>query len=498
MNSRPAAFRIVRLGEKVPAAATGPARHHRPGQSLYTAGLAVIAGWGVFSFGAVYPWGYQPLLIASAVAGALGIAMRRPAVGVPWPLIVALIVLNCAVLLQLVALPRGPLLAFSPRAGTFLQEYALGFMADQRAAHALSIDPPRTWLALGCLAAFSLLFVGVAISVGRRGASRLCSLFVMLGAAVAIEGLVQRVVSPLAIYGFWAPTGENPAYFGPFVNRNHFAGWMLMTLPLSLGYLAHLAQKSLVDVRPAWRHWLAWLSSPHASGVILVAFVASTMTLSLFLTMSRSGMGALVVALFVAVAGLFRSRVSRGGAMAAALVIAALLTITVAAIGSDLVLGRFDAPDSGGFQGRLGAWRDAWTVAREFPLTGTGLNTFGAAMLRYQTHDMHKWYSTAHNDYLQLAAEGGVLLVLPSVVLAAVFAREVRRRLRQDDPATFWIRIGAVCGVLAIALQEAVDFSLQMPGNAVIFALVAAIAIHRVPAMSEPRQRHGAAPRSQP
>jgi len=38
-----------------------------------------------------------------------------------------------------------------------------------------------------------------------------------------------------------------------------------------------------------------------------------------------------------------------------------------------------------------------------------------------------------------------------------------------------------VTGLTAIALQETVDFSLQMPGNAALFAVVCAIALHRAP-----------------
>jgi O-antigen ligase len=87
----------------------------------------------------------------------------------------------------------------------------------------------------------------------------------------------------------------------------------------------------------------------------------------------------------------------------------------------------------------------------------------------------------AHNDYLQLAAEGGLLVLLPAVALAAVFVREVRRRFREAGPGltSYWLRGGAVAGLIAIALQETVEFSLQMPGNAVLCAVLCAIALHR-------------------
>jgi hypothetical protein len=43
------------------------------------------------------------------------------------------------------------------------------------------------------------------------------------------------------------------------------------------------------------------------------------------------------------------------------------------------------------------------------------------------------------------------------------------------------VRVGAVTGLAAIALQETVEFSLQMPGNAVLFAVLCGIALHGSP-----------------
>ena len=67
-------------------------------------------------------------------------------------------------------------------------------------------------------------------------------------------------------------------------------------------------------------------------------------------------------------------------------------------------------------------------------------------------------------------------------IAIVVFVRAVRRRFAQETSAsTYWIRRGAVVGLLAIALQEIVDFSLQMPGNAFLFAVLCAIALHGTP-----------------
>jgi hypothetical protein len=116
-----------------------------------------------------------------------------------------------------------------------------------------------------------------------------------------------------------------------------------------------------------------------------------------------------------------------------------------------------------------------------FPVFGTGLGTIGKAMLVYQTASRPWMYAQAHNDYLQLLAEGGALVVIPALVVLSLVLVTIRRRLTlaADQPLTRWIRTGAVAGLAGIAAQSAVEFSLQMPGNAVVFVLLLAIAMHR-------------------
>jgi O-antigen ligase len=149
----------------------------------------------------------------------------------------------------------------------------------------------------------------------------------------------------------------------------------------------------------------------------------------------------------------------------------------VQAVGERFAAVRLESAD-----GRLDVWRDTLRIIGDFPATGTGFNTYGIAMLHYQqTEHGPVRYIEAHNDYLQLAAEGGVLLGIPVVLLIIVIAREIHRRFaeRQDDRRAYWLRVGAVCGLVAIAFQSLFDFTLQMPGAAVLFILVMAIAVQR-------------------
>jgi hypothetical protein len=345
--------------------------------------------------------------------------------------------------------------------------------------HPLSIAPSLTWTALALYGSFALLLIGTSRLASSRGARTLVIAIAVLGVVLALAGIIQQATFNGRIYGFWtSETRGSP--FGPFVNKNHFAGWMLLAIPLSLGLLCANLSRGMRGVKPAWRERVLWLASSDANRLILLAAAIAVMSLSLVLTMSRSGIGSLGLAL-ASIGWLAVSRRGSGGKKAAtAAYLIFVVLLAVAWVGFETIASRFAAADWVQLNKRTGAWADAWSIATTFPLAGTGLNTYGTATLFFQRHDLTKHYFQAHNDYLQLAAEGGVLLVVPALICVALFARDVRRRFREDgESSSYWLRAGAVCAIVAIGLQETVEFSLQMPGNAALFAVVCGIALHK-------------------
>ena len=88
------------------------------------------------------------------------------------------------------------------------------------------------------------------------------------------------------------------------------------------------------------------------------------------------------------------------------------------------------------------------------------------------------YFNQAHNHYLQVAAEGGLLLVGSVMVVLAAFARRGARRIASDASGLFWIRAGAACGLGAVALQSVWETGLVMPANASLAAVLAALAVH--------------------
>jgi putative inorganic carbon (HCO3(-)) transporter len=473
--------------------------------------LAVIV-WGALAFGAVYPWAFWPLLAACAIVGvaARTAHRRRQMPADARAVVLALVGVLGATALQVVPLPAPLLARVSPSTDAFLADfdlnYAFGSVPDAAASsgpaparHPISIAPRATHVALAFVAALTLFFAGLVRALSPSRTRRLAGLIVAFGVVLAIIGIAQKAMlgdhvwAGMKIYGFWTPASLLTTPFGPFVNRNHFAGWMLMAVPLAIGFAIGTAEQSGRRSTGA-RAALLWLSSPAGGRMQLTLIAAFVMSASLLMTRSRSGAGCLFAALvLLSLAARPRFRSARAGwttlaSLAAVFVI--VLTLAGGGVGARLTNG-VDAVEL-----RKNIWADSGAVARDFPVTGTGLNTFGTAMLAYQTTQRDQHFQEAHNDYLQLAVEGGLLVGLPALAAIALAVRGVRRRFAaaEDDAMTYWIRAGAAAGLVAVALQAFVEFSLQMPGNAVLFVALLAIAMHGsmrkrpVPVSSVPEQ----------
>ncbi len=444
--------------------------------------VIVAIAWGALAFGAVYPWAYWPLTILAALGASLAVAAAgRVAVPQRW-LLAGIMLFAGAVGFQMVPLSTQVLTTWTPLTVSALRRMDLGFAFGMEPRHALSLNPTLTRAGLAIFLSCAVLTIGVARLCSAYGVKWLTSSVTLLGVVMALAGIIQKPLYAGKIYGFWAPLeGGNP--FGPFVNRNHFAGWMMMALPLTLGAICAGVDKGMRGVKPVWRERFLWFGSKSASQLIMLGAGAAIMGLSLVLTMSRSGIAAFGLA--VALTGAFVVLgVTRGARRTVGTVyLAALFALVIGWVGVDVIASRFEQTNWEDYNDRRGPWQDARDIAAMFPLTGTGFGTYGVATSLYQKHDVEQHFEQAHNDYLQLAAEGGVLLTVPAAFLALVIAFHTWSRFRDGTGSvtSWWVRAGAVTGLIALASQEVVDFSLQMPGNAVLCAVLIGVALHRSP-----------------
>ncbi len=486
-------------------------------------GLLVLLASATLAFGAVHPWAYVPawwlagvLLVLLVCRAALAHALRlrigprrfcfhpsglwlildeesayglrtwsfdlaRPLLPVT-PLLLpgALFLAWCCA--QLLLLPPGLVAWLSPTLD----------VAPDGAWRALSSSIADTRRGVAFVAwALAVHWVAAVVfdlSAARR---RLRPLVVGFGCLVALFALGQHASGTDRIYGVFRPLDWQPGtrtLFGPFVNRNHFAAFANLLLPLALGLLAHAASRlrRRIGARANLRRGLIALQSPEGVRAVLAAVPALALLAALVACGSRGGLVAFAGGLLATAAVQRRSR-------PAAFVPVLLLGVVLTWYGTERIVARFRLT-SAEAPGRTLVWRDALGRVPHYWRAGSGLNTFATAVSRatlwslprgatpwrapYETSvaqaprlgyrsllgtPLLTWSSEAHNDYLQVLIETGVvgLLLALATLLAALW------RARHDP----WL----LGGLSAVALHSLVDFPLQIPSLAALFMTLAAL-----------------------
>jgi O-antigen ligase len=159
-------------------------------------------------------------------------------------------------------------------------------------------------------------------------------------------------------------------------------------------------------------------------------------------------------------------------------VLGALVILAVATqVGPAAITERFGASRTG-IADRVTIWQETLPVVRDFWLTGTGAGTYLTSMAVYQRSNPGVIYNQAHNHYLQVAAEGGMIVGLPVLLALSAFARATLASLSADRSGMYWIRAGAAAGLFGVAVQSVWETGLTIPANAALAAILGAIAVH--------------------
>lgn len=440
--------------------------------------ILTLLALGTLAFGAVYPWAYMPLFLAAGTIGLTGI-VQGGIVPVLRPVAIGLLVLWAAVGIQLIPLPAGVVHTISPSMRSVASRYDLGFAADTNWL-LLSIDPALTRTALIALGAFGVYVLGLPSLLNGRDVRSIPRGLALIAVPLALFAIYSREYNNGLIYGFWRPLdGGGADQAGPFINRNHFGGWIAMSLCVMVGWLLGKIEGTLPASGRAPRRKPP--VTDDVGAVLLMGTAVVLGAISLFWIVSRSAITSFGVAMALFAWLVVKRR--RMGAGRRAFVLAVLAIVLLAGVawrGIDILARWF--VDERSLLSRIDAWRDGWHVVRDFPVLGTGLNTYSPAMLVYQKGNPGFHMAQAHNDYLQLLAEGGLVVAVAAAVTAVLLIVAIRRALNaaQIEVRGYWVRTGAAVGLIAIAFQELVEFSLQIPANAFLFCTLVAVTVTSV------------------
>jgi O-antigen ligase len=431
----------------------------------------LLAAFMLASVGGRYSWPLVPALFAASGLFLLsGARLGDDATARRLNIVVATGVALIAI--QLVPLPSQLLTALSPSTSRVSNAYAL---VDAGRWRPLSIDPRATHA--GFLVALTAAFVfWTSREVFSHGGSRAATrLLAILGFACGFVSLSQHATAPATVLWKWTVPDPRAAPFGPFVDRNQLATWLVLAMSVVAGSMMmhvarHTRERGRRDVRGAI------LSLADGLGVILSGCLF-VMLLTIVATLSRSGLIALLAAVIVGTSLARRDHRRAAGAGMAAAAVLVVLAVWVNAEGfADRLMSSVAAapPEA---VGRLTIWRDTLRVIGAFPVFGTGVGTFAEAMFVYQQAARTVLFNHAHNEYLQIAAEGGLLMLICVGTGLVMLARAARAALASDASTYRYVRIGACAGLVAIAVQSIWETGLRAPANLVLAAILAGMAV---------------------
>jgi O-antigen ligase len=439
--------------------------------------LAVVLAGVTFLAGGVYTWVWVP---AAALLLGLALAIQPPVAADTRVrmLDLTLIAGVLACLFQLVPMPAPIIQTINPHAIAIRTALWLPpvLTPGDMPWIPMSVAPYDTVEAAGILISSIIMFWTCRSVCEQGGTGRIVRAIAFVGLAASVAAIVQRAQRIDLLYGVWRPLDAGARPYGPFVNRNHLATWVIMASPLTFGYLLARAPR---------RHGRQQVSQRVATALkqlgtirIWLAVAVCLMTLAVLLSGSRSGLIGLMCAFGLSTALTRRRTLAvRSWAM---FQFALLAVVLLWFANYDVLLRRVEesmTPAQAG-RGRVAIWRDAMRVVEDFPVMGTGAGTFGKAINVYQTAEPGYAIDQAHNHYLQVMAEGGAWLVLPAALTAGLFLVLASRSLKQDLSSNYLIRTGACAGVAGVLVQSIWETGLTMPANALLFATVSAIATY--------------------
>lgn len=288
--------------------------------------------------------------------------------------------------------------------------------------------------------------------------SWLLRMIVYIGVGLCCFGLLQYF--GLIHHDWWFP---QEFLASTYVNHNHFAGYLELAIPLMIGFLLkrnwHNADTGKEN-RGVWNIFLL-----PALVVMIMAFV---------LIQSRGAWLALFTSTFV-ISAICINRIQFSRKNVIALILAVIVVVSILYFGKDVISERLDsvtgieAGDTS-TKARLLIWQGTVNLIAHSPLIGCGIGDFIWAFPRFRPEGLNVTANFAHNDYLEMAAEMGVLAPIIFIWMIVVVITSVIKKDRVDP-----LKIGCAAGILSLSLHGLVDFNFHIPANMLLFTVYAAI-----------------------
>lgn len=273
------------------------------------------------------------------------------------------------------------------------------------------------------------------------------------GAALSFCGLLQYF--GLLGSSWWA---DAKLLSATYVNHNHFSGYLELAIPVTIGILIASNDSG---VRRAKLLLLPGLV------IMFAAFI---------LAQSRGAWASLAIS-FLIVGPVFLRKRNMNAKNILVIILIILALASLFYFGRDIISNRVDTAPI--FEGeemslvtRVKIWQGSLDIIRHYPLTGVGIGNFVWAFPIFRPAGLNVQTSFAHNDYLQIASETGILSLLVFAWLLIILVKTSVKN-GSFDP----VKAGCAVGLMSLSLHGLVDFNFHIPANVILFTVCAAIAI---------------------
>jgi O-antigen ligase len=275
-------------------------------------------------------------------------------------------------------------------------------------------------------------------------------LIVSIGTVISGYGILQYF--NIIGHSWWFP---QQFLSSTYVNHNHFAGYLELVMPLAISMLIG-AKISHMNFK-----------------LILVPMLV-IMFFAFILAQSRGAWFSMTISLFV-MALLFLKRGDNRLRNIILLVMIFAIAVTFIMFGKDVVSERLTSltgPEGlePSAETRFKIWRGTIDMIIHNPLIGCGIGDFIWVFPRYRPEGLDVTANFAHNDYLQAAAEMGLLAPLILLWMFVIVSFAVIKKEHMDP-----IKIGCAAGMLSLCIHGFVDFNFHIPANMLLFTVYAAI-----------------------
>ncbi len=346
----------------------------------------------------------------------------------------------------------------------FIQIIPFGELAESAGIsgipRTISLDPFATQVSALHFLALTIFFsAALVFTDSAKRLRKLVSVITIFGFVYAFFAILQAVLSPNKIYGIYESPNGSP--FGSFVNRHNFAAYLEMTLSLPLGLMfvgAVKKDKRLLYVTAIGLMGIALLLSGSRGG--LIAFLAQIIFLIILTTKSKS-YGQIVLKAGLAVA------------LVAAIIAGSFF------VGGESSLTRFveTAASENVTTDRSHIWSVTLDVIRENLPFGAGLGAFGVAYTPFDSFSGLERVEQAHNDYLQVLSDAGIIgLFIGGFFLFRLF-REGLRNVKTENTFRRGAVTGALAGCFAVLVHSIFDFVLHTTAISCLFLILVSIIV---------------------